>query len=438
MSMMPLERDLAPLPTEPFRRLDPYAGGVSDEATRVVPLALISAGYRGPDRDGHKGLPRATRPEDEKQIHIHDPLHSAPNLARILEANAWNHLTIAFPLDDPRAFISQIFTRYSATRLEAYGDAHSITYIDNRRQTLEANQNQPLHRVFPSGSPEYERLVRSCKADTRIHFCLAEWTEDGSRVIFPDGLGIYAIRTTSRHSVRNILGTIAYTAQFTHGRIAGLPFALRIVHRPNVSGPDGTMRQIPVWSIVTTPPSGVALSSRTFREVATAALREGAQLMLPAPSLPTLEELEADGPAEVEVDEPTEEQMLALEAGGRADQAHWTRTWHAMARGVTWQHGDRTYDLTSDAGRAAFIFQHTEARTGSLSAFLQTATEEQAAGLIAALGQARTQMNARRYTEIFGRDDDSPTEASSRPARQPDPNPTQDTSSTEEGDSDQF
>jgi len=94
-----------------------------------------------------------------------------------------------------------------------------------------------------------------------------------------------------------------------------------------------------------------------------------------------------------------------------------------MARGVTWQHGDRTYDLTSDAGRAAFIFQHTEARTGSLSAFLQTATEEQAASLIAALGNARTQMNARRYTEIFGTDE----EASSSPASQRAAQTTEDT-----------
>jgi len=425
MTMTPLEHELlAPIAIPEYQRLDPYAGGIADEATRVVPLAMISAGYRSPGQDGHRGLPRATRPEDERQIHLHEAMGPTPGIREILERNNYAFLTIAFPLDDPRAFISQVFTRYSSTRLEAYGDANSITYVDARRQTLEANNGQPLHRVFPSGSPEYERLVRTCKADTRIHFCLAEWTEGGSRVVFPDGLGIYAIRTTSRHSVRNILGTIAYTAQFTRGRIAGLPFQLRIVHRQNVSGPDGTMRQIPVWSIVTTPPSGVSLSSRTFREVATAALREGAQLMLPAPSTPTLQELESDGPVEVEVDEPNEEQMLALEAGGRADQAHWTRTWHAMARGVTWEHDGRAYDLASDNGRAAFIHQHTQARTGSLSAFLQTATEEQAAELIAALGQARTQMMARRYGEIF----DTDREAPNRPASPHADETTEDTS----------
>jgi hypothetical protein len=403
--------------TNDFRRLDPYVGGESGETARVTPLALISAGYRAQGRDGHVGLPRASRPGDEQQIHLHDPLNQAPGLRRILEANRWASLTIAFPLDDPRAFISQIFTRYSSTRLEAYGDGTQITYIDNRPQTMEANHGQPLHRVFEAGSSEYERLVRTCKADTRIHFCLAEWTDDGSEVIFPDGLGVYAIRTTSRHSVRNILGQIAYTSQFTHGRIAGLPFTLRIVHRPNVSGPDGTMRQIPVWSIVTTPPEGVRLGSRTFRDIATQALREGAALMLPAPSMPTQSELELAGPVEtddIDVDEPTEEQMMALEAGGRADLAHWTRTWHVMARGVTWDHNGKRYALDSDDGRAAFIHQHTH-KTGSLSAFLQTATDEQAAELIAAVGTAKTAMNARRYGEIF-EPEDRPVEPSRKPA----------------------
>ena len=387
-----------------FRRLDPYAGGASNEAPRVTPLALISAGYRAQGKDGHVGLPHATRPGDEQQIHLHDPMNQAPGLRAALEANGWDHLTIAFPLDDPRAFISQIFTRYSSTRLEAYGDSTQIVFIDNRRQTLDANHGEPMHRVFPAGSPEYERLVRTCKADTRIHFCLAEWTDDGSEVVFPDGLpGIYAVRTTSRTSVRAILGTIAYTSTFTNGKIAGLPWTLRIVHRPNVSGPDGTMRQIPVWSIVTQPPEGVRLSSRSFRQIATAALREGAQLMLPGAATPTLEELAEDGPVEsdFEVNEPTEEQMLMLDSGGKADQAHWTRSWHAMARGIVWQHDGKDYDLTTDGGRSQFIWQATGGKTGSLSAFLQTATEEQAAELIARLGTAKTEMQARRYGEIF-------------------------------------
>jgi hypothetical protein len=420
-----------------FQRLDPYKLGATDEAPRVVPLALISAGYRQEGKDGRAGLPRATRPDDPQQIHLHDPMNQAPELRRILTENNWDHLTIAFPLDDPRLFISQIFTRYSATRLEIYGDALTATYIDNRKEAVEANHGQPIHRVFNAGSPEYERLVRTCKADTRIHFCLAEWTDDGSAVIFPDGLGVYAIRTTSRHSVRNILAKVAETAQYTHGMIAGLPFTLRIVHRPNVTGPDGTQRQVPLWSITTKPPSGISLSSRTFRQIATQALREGRALMLPSPSQPTLEELEADGPLDVEVDEPTEEQMLALETGARADQAHWTRTWHGMARGVTWLHEGVQYALDSDEGRAKFVFEHSGHKTGSLSAFLQTATEDQAAGLMGALGTARTQMQASKYDAIFGREDPD-VQPSGKPASRASGETTPNTSDGEDGGSTAF
>jgi hypothetical protein len=189
------------------------------------------------------------------------------------------------------------------------------------------------------------------------------------------------------------------------------------------------MRQVPVWSIVTQPPAGVRLGSRTFQQIATAALREGAALMLPAPAMPTYEELERDGePESIEVDEPTEEQMLALQSGSRADQAHWTRTWHAMARGITWEHNGQMVDLTSDPGRALFIFTYTEGRTGSLSAFLQTCTEEQAAGLIAALGAARTSSLAARYSEIF----DPDAEASESTPTRRQPQPTQDTSAPAE------
>jgi hypothetical protein len=167
-------------------------------------------------------------------------------------------------------------------------------------------------------------------------------------VIFPDGLGIYAIRTTSRHSVRNILGTIAYTAQFTHGRIAGLPFTLKIVHRPNVTGPDGTQRQIPVWAITTQPPSGVRLSSRTFRSVATQALREGQQLMLPAGHAPTLEEAEMDGPIEVG---DSQRRADARPGGGGGPTRALDQTWHVMARGIVWSHDGKRYALDETAAR---------------------------------------------------------------------------------------
>ena len=208
---------------------------------------------------------------------------------------------------------------------------------------------------------------------------------------------MYAIRTTSRHSVERIQGTIAYTAQFTRGRIAGLPFTLRIVHRPNVTGPDGMQRTVPLWTITTRPPEGVRLGSRTFRSVATQALREGAQLMLPTPSAPTYEDLQREDPFDDgDIAEPDNEQLALMDAGGLCDTGHWTRTWHVMARGVHWTdpETDQPYALDTDDGRAAFIRFFTAGAFESLSTYLHQATDEQAAELVGALGSARTTQNA--------------------------------------------
>lgn len=386
-------------------RLDPYSGGIAAETARVDSLAVISCGYRAKtEGQGNKpGLPKASRAGDPKQIHLHDALNRAPGLAAAIEAGQHRQLTIAFPLDDPRQFIIQRFTRYSASRLEAYGDEASITWIHPG-----GGDKEPRHQRFEAGTEEYERLVKTCKADTRIYFCLADWTANGPEVIFPDGLGVYAIRTTSRHSVRSIIGSLAYTARFTHGKIAGLPFLLSVDHR-EVAGPDGSKRTVPVWTITTKPPEGARLSSRTFRDIATSALREGASLMLPAPDAETWEEADAAGPPPV--DAPTDQEIAQLERGGLCDYDFWVRSWHALARGSAWDNDD---------ARAAFMDTYTEGATASLSQFLKGASEDQAAALIAALGEAVS--NARRQTmaakhELIFKSDDELDRAADLPER---------------------
>ena len=371
----------------PPRRLNPYEGGLSAEGPRVDALAVISCGYRGKSEGNRPGLPRASRPGDEQQIHLHDSEGRAPGLAAALEAGGYRQLQIAFPLND--GFIIQRFTRYSATRLELYGDESAITEI--------IPGDPPRHKRWDAGTPEYERLVKTCKADTRIYFCLAEWTPTGPQVVFPDGLGTYAIRTTSQHSVRSIMGTLAYTSKFTRGGIAGLPFLLSVDHR-EVAGPDGTKRNIPVWTITTKPPEGARLSSRTFRALATSALREGAQLMLAAPDERTWEDMESDGPL---VDEPSEAEIVQLAAGGLCDYDFWVKSWHARARGTAWD---------SDEARASFIGGFTGGATESLSDYLHGASEERAGALIVALGEAiansQRQSHVSAYDKAFGTDDD--------------------------------
>ncbi len=370
-------------------RLDPYAGGLSTEVPRVDALAVISCGHRQEARGDRPGLPRASRATDPQQIHLHDAMGRAPGLAAALEAGQHRQLLIAFPLDDPAQFVIQRFTRYSASRLEAYGDETAITWIHPGTADTPAR-----HQRFDAGTPEYERLVRTCKADTRIYFCLAEWTPTGPEITFPDGLGTYAIRTTSRHSVRSILGSLAYTSRFTRGKIAGLPFQLLVDYR-EVAGPDGAKRTIPVWTITTKPPEGARLSSRTFRDLAASALREGASLMLPAPTEPGWEDFDAEGPADV--DEPSAAEIAQIAAGGLCDYEHWIRTWHALAHGTAFE---------SDDARAGFLGAFTDGATTSLAEYFKDASEERATALIAALGAAvskeRTSAAARRYEEIFG------------------------------------
>lgn len=230
--------DIAPgvvAPIDQWRILDTFSGGYSDAPTRVDALATISAGYRGPERNGRPGLPQRST---DGTIYLHDPDGRAPGLAEALAQGEQKRLTVAFPLDDPRQFIHQSFRRYSASRLEAYGDANSLTEIVLRRTGQTDKDGKPIleadHMQYAAGTAQYADLVRTCKNYYDIYFCLAEWTANGPEVVQPDGFGLYRLRTTSRHTIRNIEAALRYVAQFTRGRLAGIPFELRIEDRKSV------------------------------------------------------------------------------------------------------------------------------------------------------------------------------------------------------------
>ena len=139
-------------PVHEFRALDTYAGGLSDEAPRLEALATISAGrkvlYAG-DNPAHKGksFPQAAKRDDERHIYLHDTMGRAPGLAAALEAGHYRRLTVAFPFDDPAAFVQQRFVAYSATALLAYGDQDSMTIIRLRKDSAGkiAGASSPPH-----------------------------------------------------------------------------------------------------------------------------------------------------------------------------------------------------------------------------------------------------------------------------------------------------
>jgi hypothetical protein len=250
----------APAPLDTFRPLDTFAGGLADEAPRLDALATISAGDRGPAREDNKpGLPRRSM---DGTIKLHDATGRAPGLRAALERTQYTALTVAFPWDDPALFIQQRFVRYSTSALEVYGDHRELRVLDGQTQ-----------RTVAAGSEEYRRLLDTCAVSVSVYFMLAEW-EPQPAVVLPDGLGFYRLRFTSRNSLRSILNGLRALGRFTGGRVAGVPFELRIDYRETT---DRTQkrRTIPVWVLVMRPPSTVKLASHNWAGVVRGALRRG-------------------------------------------------------------------------------------------------------------------------------------------------------------------
>jgi hypothetical protein len=356
-----------------IQRLDPYAsGGIAQQAGRLAPLAIVSLGYRqNPRKEGELGLPRATRREDAQWLHLHDPDGRANGLKAALEHGAYRRLRIAFPTDT--GFIQQSFVRWSASALEVYGDANTLYVIDGH------DPKNVVHRPVIAGDPEFDRLVRTCKAETRIYFALAEWLpefgDDGeprSEVLFPDGFGFYVFRTAGRHTAAEIMGYLQSISGFTHGRIAGIPFDLEVVFR-EVAGPDGKKRTVPVANVVVRPPEHIKLNSRTFRQLATAGLEEGRNLQLPA--LPSPDQMALEGPPDLE-DEIPEGAVQRLAAGDfPCDYNVVVRTWHAIVRGTP---------LEADDNRAEWLRGWSRGDFDSLTAVRQL-TQREATQMLADL-----------------------------------------------------
>ena len=377
---------------QPFHVLDPLApGGVREFERRPAWIATISAGRKVPakTKDGRDiTIPKAS---DDREFYVHEDVEGrAAGLLGELKAQplgggtfvstAPHRLTVAFASNDLGEILSQRFTLRSATRLDAYGDARSLTQIVREGQ---GNETKVRHVTHYPGSTEYADLVRQCKAETTVLFALARWTGPAScEVRFPDdAYGWYRLRFTSRWSTQAILGKLTeiqtrVTGTPTNpGNVAGIPFDLFLT-RMTVPGPDGSNRNIPVWQLEFRPPHQVTLSSGNMQRLLGAGLQEGAKLRLAAPvSLPE--------DAIFDADDPTEDAMAALaSASPRCDARQWEARWFALVKGTPLHDAD---------GRAAFVERYTSehyepgaAWTTSLREFLETATDAEAAAFYAA------------------------------------------------------
>lgn len=352
-----------------LKLLDTYGDSpIADEDARVEALATISAGYREPGKDGHVGRPVVSR---DGTIYVSEAKgQPAPGIREELAKRDNKSLLIAFPYNNPAFFVQERFVEYSSTHLLAWGDENEITVIGKNR----AGESE--QRTYERGTPEYEAARKRCKVSTSFYFSLMRWEGSNCRFIFPDGVGLYRGRTGGRNSLRSLRASLALITKFTHGQIAGIPLELSLKY-PDVAGPDGSRRNVPVWTFTLNPPGG--LESPTFAPMLTRALAEGRRLQIAPPAAEGMDVAIAEGPpadALVIDHEPTEREVQMMAAGdGPAEPRSHEATYFAMVKDTS---------LATDEGRADFLLRYTEGATDSLAAFLEVATESEALTMVAA------------------------------------------------------
>lgn len=389
--------------------LDPHAGGFSKfRATDALDaLGVISAGHKPKAAEGKTAYPLPSR---DGIIYVSGDPMRCQGLIDHLRAREMQSALIAFPYDNPRQFIRQSFRRYTASRLEAWGDEERLTFIQIVR---EANGKQPaeIRRITVyAGTPEYARLAATCKSYFRIHFQLAEWDERGPAFVFPDGMGWYAIRTTSLHTVRNLQAALIYAASLNRGSFRGIPFETRLTY-PEVAGPDGRKRTIPTFAFTVRPPAGangevVRLDAAQWRALTDGARNQASMLALPAPEPESWDRAALEGPLVADEDQPDDLAFAQMQRGGTCDAEAARRRFFATT--------DGTYYDTAEA-RAEFMTAFTDGAHTSLATYLAVATEADATRLQmaiqAAVAERRTPEEkaelAARYAELFTPDEEN-------------------------------
>lgn len=329
-----------------FEVLDIYAGSVKAETPRVDALATISAGTKKKTVKNGKDVwyPVVSR---DGQIHLHDAEGRAPKLAEMLRKDP-KTLTITFPFDDPQAFIMQRFVRYSASRLEVYGDQFGLTEIK-----VSGTQDKPVvtRERHEPGTASYVQLVETCKVSASVYFLLAAWDDGVPKVLLPYGLGMYRLRFTSRGSLSNFMAQLSMVHKFTGGRLAGVPFDLRLINR-EVSDPSGAKRTVSLWTITMRRPGEMAITSDNFRHILTSGLNAGEQLKLPPPSAETVEMVVAEPEIDLDAVELSSDDIRQLENG--IGPAFRRRQWFGSVK--------HTY-LDSDEAREQFLAEHADGMT---------------------------------------------------------------------------
>lgn len=418
--------------------LKPYAAGAVVEAPRADALATISAGYKN-----QQGYPVVSR---DGTIYVSGG-ENAPGLVKALAERGNKSLTIALAHDDPADSFQQYFAKHSQTRLEARATADLAVVIHQRETGRKDRQGKPIYdtereTVRADEDPaRFAMLVAEMKVQSSLYFALARWTNGQPELYFPDGLGLYRLRFTSLNSAESIKAQLAYVAELTGGRVAGVPLELSLVYR-DVAGPDGSKRNVPIWRLVLRPPDEIALVPERVASILQRGIQQAQQLAIAAPRAESVEIAEVEGPdidldsvqvIEGEVVTPSAAAVARLQGGGPLRN-------HKLARAEYFTAVGKKSAYYRPEGYRAQLLAFTHGRTDSLSTFIETtnarewsawldhvaklvkeeAEARQELGMDAPVADPEPSKPLRSYEELFGADEDErPQERPSAPPEMP-------------------
>lgn len=392
ISRTDVDRDgvIAPYERKPFRILDPTSEtAVAPATARLDWIGSVSAGYKKKETRNGKEIEYPVVSRDGTIYMSEDDQRTAPGLAAALAARGGKSLGIAFTTHNLEEIVLQRLVAYTAGSVRVFGDENALTEV-----TLNVGPNgkdaPATFTKYPIGSEDYARCLALCKAETHVLFILVEWVDGVMKYAFPDGWpNRYSIRFTGRHSARAIIGKLESILDGTQGRLAGLPFELKLDYR-DVLGGDGKRHRIPVWALNFDPPGEVKLSFEQLRNFTAMSLDRGRQLRaLPAPKY-EIEQALLEAPIDAEDVSLSDDAVNAIVNDPPCDEAHYRAAFFAAVRGSQLAADDDRADLVGE-----FTHKHFEDApvrwTESLADFLQgnageqipPATESEASALIA-------------------------------------------------------
>ena len=142
-------------------------------------------------------------------------------------------LDIYLPYDDPRLNFPTWYAYYTASGAHCFGDGETAKTADG--EMIECNPE--TCEYYQSGK---------CRMHGRLSVILAQSNSVG---------GVYVFRTTSIHSIQNIMSSMAFISSLTGGILAGIPLKMRLI--PKTVTPDGVGAPVKIWTVNIEFPGGM-------------------------------------------------------------------------------------------------------------------------------------------------------------------------------------